>query len=163
MQIRFRSPFSKDSNLRRRSLPPMQNPQPRCTHLAAFGFPTASFPATPYGFPSSASSQHGSALGSAWPTGRIPINGVGICFSQAFTVPASGTFYFGDIDFYNLTNMRDVVVVSSAAAAAQYVTPRPSPAAHASTRRLPRAVRRRWCICRRVAVRRRAVRRAPRS
>jgi len=42
--------------------------------------------------------------------------GLGIYFSQALTLPASGAFYFGAIDFYNLTNTRDVIVVSSAAA-----------------------------------------------
>jgi hypothetical protein len=39
-----------------------------------------------------------------------------VSFSQAFTVPASGMFYFGDIDFYNLTNTRDVIVALSTAA-----------------------------------------------
>jgi len=59
--------------------------------------------------------QTGTTLSSGWSTGRIPINGVGICFSQAFTLPFSGTYYFGDLDFYNLTNMRDVIVISAAA------------------------------------------------
>jgi hypothetical protein len=33
------------------------------------------------------------------------------CFSQTFTLTV-GTFYFGDYDYYNLTNMRDVLVVT---------------------------------------------------
>ncbi len=79
------------------------------------GFSSAAFPAVPYAFPSADASQIGTAIGTTWSTGRIPINGVGICFSQTFTVPSSGVFAFGDLDFYNLNNMRDVIVVSSAA------------------------------------------------
>jgi len=93
------------------------NAEPAATapsHSAA-GFLTAAFPAVPYAFPSADSSAFGSAIGGNWSTGRIPINGVGICFSQTFTVPATGVYYFGDLDFYNLTNMRDVIVVSSVA------------------------------------------------
>jgi hypothetical protein len=48
---------------------------------SAFGFPMASFPPTPYSFPSSAASQEGTSLGTIWSTGRIPINGVGIFFA----------------------------------------------------------------------------------
>lgn len=82
---------------------------------SAVGFVTAAFPAAPYAFPSADGSAIGSAIGANWSTGRIPINGVGICFSQTFTVPSSGVYYFGDLDFYNLTNMRDVIIVSSTA------------------------------------------------
>jgi len=82
---------------------------------SAVGFSTASFPAVPYTFPGVDATAFGSTIGASWSTGRIPINGVGICFSQTFTVPSSGVYYFGDIDFYNLTNMRDVIVVSSTA------------------------------------------------
>jgi len=82
---------------------------------SAVGLSTTAFPAVPYAFPSADASAIGSAIGSTWSTGRVPINGVGICFSQTFTVPSSGVFYFGDLDFYNLTNMRDVIVVSGAA------------------------------------------------
>ncbi len=82
---------------------------------SAVGFSTASFPAVPYAFPSADASAFATVIGASWSTGRIPINGVGICFSQAFTVPSSGVYYFGDLDYYNLTNMRDVIVVSSTA------------------------------------------------
>jgi hypothetical protein len=83
---------------------------------SAVGFPTAAFPSVPYTFPAAAATQTGTTFSSGWSTGRIPDVGTGVCFSQAFTVPSSGTYYFGDIDFYNLTNFRDVIVVSTAAA-----------------------------------------------
>ena len=35
-----------------------------------------------------------------------------LCYSQAFTTPATGTFSFGDVDFYATANMRDVIVIS---------------------------------------------------
>ncbi len=82
---------------------------------SAVGFSIASFPTVPYTFPAADASAIGTTIGTNWSTGRIPINGVGICFSQTFIVPSSGVFFFGDLDFYNLTNMRDVIVVSSMA------------------------------------------------
>jgi hypothetical protein len=77
-------------------------------HSAA-GFSGSLFPPIPYSFPSSVQTAVGNAITSsgAWSTGRLN----SICFSQPFTV-AAGTYYFGDLDYYNLTNMRDVIVVS---------------------------------------------------
>lgn len=71
-----------------------------------------SFPAAPYEFPASQQVALGSRIGpQAWSTGRISSNqGTGYCASQQFTL-SSGTWYFGDIDTYNLDNRRDVIVV----------------------------------------------------
>jgi hypothetical protein len=77
---------------------------------SAVGFPGAtSFPAAPYTFPIGTSQQLGSAISTLqWSTGRLqPL----ACFSQTFTV-STGTYYFGDLDYYNLDNTRDVLVVS---------------------------------------------------
>jgi len=77
-------------------------------HSAA-GFPTAAFPPVPYDFPTAAQQQAGNAItnGGTWSTGRLG----SLCFSQPLTA-APGTYYFGDLDYYNLENMRDVIVVS---------------------------------------------------
>jgi len=42
-----------------------------------------------------------------WSTSQLP--GTSSCFSQPFVVPA-GTFYFGDITYYNSLGMRGVLV-----------------------------------------------------
>ncbi|MHB8441655.1 MAG: hypothetical protein ACYDBM_06340, partial [Candidatus Tyrphobacter sp.] len=80
---------------------------------SAVAFSGQRFPATPYIFPSPAASPVGSVIGSAfWSSGRIPPaqNGL-LCFSQEFTLQA-GTYYFGDLDYYNtITSYRDVLVV----------------------------------------------------
>jgi hypothetical protein len=39
------------------------------------------------------------------------------CYSQTFTL-AAGTYHFGDLDYYNLSNFRDVLIVA---------TPTPAP------------------------------------
>ncbi len=91
---------------------------------SAVGFPVASngagsFPATPYAFPSAAASPSANAaIGTAfWSTGRIEASPADPCYSQAFTLPAAGTYYFGDLDFYNtITSLRDVIVVTQATA-----------------------------------------------
>lgn len=79
----------------------------------ATGFTGAGFPATPYTFPSAAPSPTNTIIGSGfWSTGQIPPAQDGeLCFSQVFTLEP-GTYYFGDLDFYNtITSYRDVLVV----------------------------------------------------
>lgn len=80
---------------------------------SAVGFPNQNFPAIPYAFPSPAASPSNSVIGSGfWSTGRIPPAQNGqLCFSQVFTLDP-GTYYFGDLDYYNtITSYRDVLVV----------------------------------------------------
>lgn len=82
---------------------------------SAVSFPNAtSFPATPYNFPSSTQQSLGTQITqSQWSTGIVPgPNTSGACFSQTFTLPSPGTYYFGDYNYYNLSNMRDVIVVT---------------------------------------------------
>lgn len=87
------------------------------TSHSAVGLQTAGFP-EPHTFPSPAFSPSGSTFSNSvlWSTGEIPSEAAGLCYSQTFVVPASGAYYFGDLDFYNSVNMRDVIVVSSSAA-----------------------------------------------
>jgi len=78
---------------------------------SAVGFPAATqFPAVPFTFPASTVAAVGSDISSTqWSTGRIAAD----CYSQPLTL-VPGTFYFGDYDYYNSINMRDVIVVSAA-------------------------------------------------
>jgi hypothetical protein len=80
---------------------------------SAVGFSGQSFPSTPYVFPSPAASPTNTVIGNGlWSTGQIPPaqNGY-LCFSQSFTLEP-GTYYFGDLDYYNtITSYRDVLVV----------------------------------------------------
>lgn len=84
-------------------------------HSAA-AFSGQAFPATPYTFPSPAASPTNTVIGSTaqpfWSTGRIPPAQNGdLCYSQEFTLEP-GTYYFGDVDYYNtVTSYRDVLVV----------------------------------------------------
>lgn len=82
---------------------------------SAVGFPSGAFPSVPYSFPVAAQKPVGTAISTAlWSTGRVapsPDGGITFCFSQQFTLQ-TGTFYFGDFDYYNLSNMRDVIVVA---------------------------------------------------
>jgi hypothetical protein len=91
---------------------------------SAVGFPAAGsgasgFPAVPYAFPSAAASPSANTtIGTTfWSTGRIaPSSSGNPCYSQAFTLPSAGTYYFGDFDYYNtITSLRDVIVVTSSA------------------------------------------------
>ena len=66
------------------------------------------FPTPIYSFPPATQNALGSTINSTqWSTGRLSA----VCFSQTFTL-APGTFYFGDFDYYNSSNTRDVIVVS---------------------------------------------------
>jgi hypothetical protein len=81
---------------------------------SAVGFKGNSFPATPYTFPSAAASPTATAVGntSLWSTGRVEAPASQQCYSQTFTLSA-GTYYFGDLDYYNLSNFRDVLIVAT--------------------------------------------------
>jgi hypothetical protein len=80
---------------------------------SAVGFPgAATFPPVPYAFPPAAAGPVGTTIGATlWSTGRL----AAVCYSQAFALNA-GTYVFGDEDYYNLSNMRDVLVVQTGAA-----------------------------------------------
>ena len=84
-------------------------PAPQTIYHSAVGFAGNAFPSTPYVFPSASANQTGSAVSttSLWSTSQLP--GTESCFSQAFVVPA-GTFYFGDITYYNSLGMRGVLI-----------------------------------------------------
>jgi hypothetical protein len=94
------------------------NYDPGLTAHSAVGFPGVSaFPAEPYSFPSSDASPVASAISNAaWSTGSLASFGntsSTICYSQTFSVPSPGTFYFGDDPLYNSpSSFRGVIVVS---------------------------------------------------
>jgi hypothetical protein len=94
---------------------------------SAVGFKGNTFPPIPYTFPSAAASPvaTGVSTGSLWSTGRVDPPTYQQCYSQAFTLEA-GTYYFGDLDYYNLSNFRDVLIVA---------TPTPAPKAQAHQHR----------------------------
>lgn len=78
-------------------------------------FPSATvFPATPYTFPAATQQPLGTQISqSQWSTGPVQSSSVaGACFSQAFTISTAGKYFFGDLTYFNLSNMRDVLVVS---------------------------------------------------
>ncbi len=86
------------------------------TSHSAASLQNTSFPAS-YTFPSAAFSPVGSTFSNTadWSTGEIPSYTTPLCYSQPLTVPSSGTYAFGDLDFYNPNSMRDVIVVSATA------------------------------------------------
>lgn len=79
---------------------------------SAVGFKGNSFPPVPHAFPSAAASPTATAVstGSLWSTGRVAAPVSQQCYSQAFSL-TPGTYYFGDLDLYNLSNFRDVLIV----------------------------------------------------
>jgi hypothetical protein len=86
---------------------------------SAVGFKGEHFPTQPYPFPSAAPLPIATAISatSFWSTGRIAdttSNSGGPCFSQVFTLKP-GVYYFGDLDYYNVTTttFRDVLVVGT--------------------------------------------------
>ena len=85
---------------------------------SAVGFKGDSFPAVPYTFPTAAASPVATGVSATnlWSTGRVKTPASEQCYSQTFTL-TPGTYYFGDLDYYNLTNFRDVLVVATAAPA----------------------------------------------
>lgn len=85
------------------------NTLPTTLFHSAVGFTGAPpFPSVPFAFPLGTQLPIATVVSTAqWSTGRIGP----ACYSQPFTL-IPGTFYFGDFDYYNLTNMRDVIVVN---------------------------------------------------
>lgn len=81
---------------------------------SAVGFKGARFPPVPYTFPSAAASPVATAVstGTLWSTGRIDPPIYQQCYSQTFTL-TPGIYYFGDLDYYNLSNFRDVLIVAT--------------------------------------------------
>ena len=96
---------------------------------SAVGFKGNRFPPTPYTFPSAAASPVATAVstGTLWATGRVEAPIYQQCYSQAFTL-TPGVYYFGDLDYYNLSNFRDVLIVASPPPARSrwtFLAPRP--------------------------------------
>ncbi|HEY2476025.1 MAG TPA: hypothetical protein VGI19_14640, partial [Candidatus Cybelea sp.] len=81
---------------------------------SAVGIKGNAFPPTPYTFPKPAASPAGTAVSdsSLWSTGRIVAPVSQQCYSQVFTL-SPGVYYFGDLDYYNLSNFRDVLIVAT--------------------------------------------------
>jgi hypothetical protein len=84
---------------------------------SAVGFKGDSFPKSPYTFPTAAASPTATAVSSSklWSTGRIDAPVSQQCYSQTFTL-SPGIYYFGDLDYYNLSNFRDVLIVATPSA-----------------------------------------------
>jgi hypothetical protein len=81
---------------------------------SAVGIPSVTaFPGPTYTFPPSAVTQFGTQINGTqyWSTGLL----AGQCYSQAFTISAPGTYYFGDYTYYGLGNVRDVIVATTTA------------------------------------------------
>jgi hypothetical protein len=91
------------------------NVDPGAALHSAVGFKGNRFPPVPYTFPSAAASPVATAVstGTLWSTGRVNPPVYQQCYSQAFTL-TPGVYYFGDLDYYNLSNFRDVLIVSTA-------------------------------------------------
>ena len=101
-------------------LAPIPNPPATPTVIvhSAAALPTA-FPSPSFTFPPQEQGTLGAQIAAQpWSTGAVgqDITGGNICYSQAFTLPIGpGTYAFGDLQFFGLSNMRDVIVVSAAA------------------------------------------------
>lgn len=91
---------------------------------SAVGFTGNRFPPAPYTFPSAAASPVATAVstGTLWSTGRINPPTYQQCYSQTFTLKP-GVYYFGDLDYYNLSNFRDVLIVATPQAIQRVVVP----------------------------------------
>lgn len=95
------------------NLEPLPTFPPEIFHSAA-ALPTA-FPSPSFTFPP----QEESALGTEismqpWSTGAIGQLPNAICYSQTLTLPPGpGVYPFGDLQYFALSNMRDVIVVSA--------------------------------------------------
>lgn len=81
---------------------------------SAVGFPGNRFPPIPYTFPSAAASPVATAVstGTLWSSGRVDPPIYQQCYSQTFTLKP-GVYHFGDLDYYNLSNFRDVLIVAT--------------------------------------------------
>jgi len=83
------------------------------TPHSAVGFKGEAFPRVPYTFPKAAASPTATAVSTTnlWSTGRVAaFLGSVPCYSQTFSL-SKGAYYFGDLDYYNLSNFRDVLIV----------------------------------------------------
>lgn len=96
--------------------PALAGGAPGTSHSAS-GLQAESFP-VPHAFAASAASPAGTSIdnSSAWSTGGLSGISTALCYSQRLQLPTSGAYYFGDFTYYNLTNMRDVIVISPTAA-----------------------------------------------
>jgi hypothetical protein len=86
-------------------------------HSATGFLGVSAFPGEPYPFPSADASPVATTISSgAWSTGSLASFGntsSTICYSQTFSLPTTGTFYFGDDPLYNSpSSFRGVIVVS---------------------------------------------------
>lgn len=85
------------------------------TAHSAVGFKGEAFPQVPYTFPKAVASPTATAVSTTqlWSTGRIsPFLGSVPCYSQTFSL-SKGIYYFGDLDYYNLSNFRNVLIVNT--------------------------------------------------
>ena len=99
------------------NLEPLPNEPPEILHSGA-ALPTA-FPSPSFTFPPSEQVALGTQVSTQpWSTGPVGqvLGSSEICYSQTFTLPAGpGVFAFGDLQYFGLSNMRDVIVVSGSA------------------------------------------------
>lgn len=106
------------------NLEPLPNEPPEIIHSAA-ALPTA-FPSPSYTFPPGEQVSLGTQITSQpWSSGPVgqDLVGANICYSQTLTLPAGpGVFAFGDLQFFGLNNMRDVIVVTANAQTKRYGT-----------------------------------------
>jgi hypothetical protein len=87
------------------------------THSAAGFAGATSFPAEPYPIPTNEGAALATSItSSAWSTGPLQSFGNSsstVCYSQTFSLPSPGTYYFGDDPLYNSpSSYRGVIVVS---------------------------------------------------
>jgi len=97
------------------NLEPLPAQPPEILHSAA-ALPTA-FPSPSYSFPPDEQTALGTQISTTpWSTGPVgqDLVNFNICYSQTFTLPAGpGVYAFGDLKYFGLSNMRDVIVVSA--------------------------------------------------
>lgn len=100
------------------NLEPLPASTPQIINHSAVELPVA-FPTPGYTFSPLAQNPIGSQISSQlWSTGQVTQDLVNnaICYSQPFTLPAGpGVYPFGDLTYFGLSNMRDVIVVSASA------------------------------------------------
>jgi hypothetical protein len=126
-------------------LPPSPSPSatPQLIDHSAAGLPTA-FPSPTYTFPPEELNPLGTEVSSLpWSTGQVTQDPVLICYSQPLTLPVGpGTYAFGDLTYFGLSNTRDVIVVSASAhthtpvGRVRRATPEPSETRQQMQRRL---------------------------
>ena len=81
---------------------------------SAVGFKGDAFPHKPYAFPAPAASPTAFAVSNTalWSTGLVAVGASLTCFSQTFTLKP-GTYFFGDLDLYNLGTFQNVLSVAT--------------------------------------------------